>query len=179
MILCHLLQALFQLALCRDKKRAWRSNRVGLLTTLVVLVVLAFSSVPLIRELMIFSILGLLFSFGFLFLFSLIRPGMMDVRPFALKFRFSRLGAGITGVLVLCAMVGPFLVTPSLDIKQMEFQPAETREVRNWLFSQWKSAPPLFTLNEPTDLSSALAFSRRDLEFARKEGIQVRLDRQQ
>ncbi len=50
---------------CFGKKDAeiWKSNLLGLLTTLVVFIVFSFSSVPLIRQMMIFSSTGLVISF--------------------------------------------------------------------------------------------------------------------
>jgi predicted RND superfamily exporter protein len=46
-----------------DDNKIWKSNFLGLVTTLVVFIIFSFSNVPLIRQMMIFSSIGLVISF--------------------------------------------------------------------------------------------------------------------
>lgn len=135
-------------------RSAWRSNFMALLTSLVVMVLLAFSCVPLIRQMMFFSISGLIFSYAFFahamrrwpdtFRLAALRLSPRPSRPLA-TMAFAL--AGATGLLALNPL--------RLDLKQMNYQSPSTEELNSWWRDRGGGETP-FTLSE-TRLENAHA----------------------
>ncbi len=127
-------------------RATWRSNFMALITSLVVMVLMAFSSVPLIRQMMFFATTGLIITY-FLFHFVMRRsPQTFQLSPLLLAPRPSRpLGAL---AIALSAATLLLVFTPlRLDLKQMNFQSATTEDLNAWWMNRQGSETP-FTLSE-------------------------------
>lgn len=157
-----------QAAFNPTSKYVWKSNTFGYLTTIVCLVVMAFSKIPLLSELMIFSVLG--FTYGYLFLYFFRKPlqnlTAQTSHAFSLNYRrsffiFALFCAG-AGVFLL------FLVEPKLDLKQFDFQTPETEKTAAWFYKESFKEPPLFEIQGTEEL---LAGREARKTFSQTSGI--------
>jgi len=148
----------------------WRSNRVGLITTLVGLFVLMTSTIPLLRQMMVFSASGLTSGFGIFWFLMRRFPDQFRSRPFGVSFAPSVAKTAIIACLVAASLVGLFRLHPNLDMKQFDFQDDRSKAVSDWLFKTLEMRPPLFTVNPGTE---ALELSHRELAWASGLGISV------
>lgn len=125
----------------KDDREIWRANLLGLCTTLCIFVVILFSQLPILRQIAVFSIFGLSFSYLFLYAFKLKAPALFHLKPFSLKFPPSKIMTGLAGVFLLFAALSPFLLKPNLSLQALNFESPATRHVREWLFKagEWKA----------------------------------------
>jgi predicted exporter len=110
----------------------WRSNLMALLTTLIVLVVVSFSSIPVLRQLMQFAILGLVLSFTSLFVFQRGLPQLLDAAPLRLPAFRSRLIAWTMGGLALLGLLGFRPDSYDLDLQKLSYTSERTLELYKW-----------------------------------------------
>lgn len=149
MVIDYGLQAAFNY----KSRHVWKSNAFGFLTTVFCLLVIANSQIPLLREVMYFSILG--FAYGFLILFSLrhqiAKKLAITAHPFSLTY-----APWLYRASLVCAALGlvlPFIVSPRLDFRQFDFQTAQTKEVAEWFYKKSFREPPLFEIDTKESLS--------------------------
>ncbi len=132
-------------AFYRETKQVWRSNIFGFLTTLICLVIIAFSQVPLLRQLLIFSIFGFVFGYLFLFLCRNWIATRLYTEPMALTIPKSHLLSILAILSVVSAFIFPWFVKPQFDIRQFEtLSPIASRMTRE-LFQKSYSEPPLMS----------------------------------
>lgn len=141
-----------QAAFNPTSENVWKSNTFGYLTTVVCLVVMAFSEIPLLRELMIFSILGFTYGYVFLYFFRdrLQKLTAQTTHRFSLEYRprLFLLSLGCAGA----SAVLPFFVEPKLDLKQFDFQSPQTAKISEWFYAKSFKQPPLFEIQETKDV---------------------------
>ena len=148
-------------------KKTWNANFLGILTTLVVLVVMFFSQIPLIRELMFFSMAGLIFGFLLFYIFMHRFADFFSLTTYPLQPSKSKIGGAMSALLLLGVFLFPVLKV-SLDLRQMNFESPQTFALHNWLFSPSQSKTSLI-LTEPTE--SAFASSQTELKWAQENKI--------
>lgn len=157
-------------ALNSKSKYTWKSNLFGLLTTLVGLVVLSLSSVPLLRQMMFFSILGLICGFAAFYLALTRFPKIFIVEPLDISPRPKKFKMASVVFLVLVSIYGLAVLRPNLDMKQFDFQDEGSRKVMMWLFKTLSLRPPLFQVrNSDQAFEGALA----EKEWASLSGVTV------
>lgn len=148
MIIDYGLQAAFN----AKSQNVWKSNTFGFLTTFFCLIVISFSKIPLLNELMYFSLFG--FSYGYLFLY-LFRHWIQTTvaqTPHSFSLRFHRVLFSMSMACALCGLVLPFVVTPKLDLKQFDFQAPQTAKIAEWFYLKSFKQPPLFEVQETKNL---------------------------
>ena len=122
----------------------WRANFCGLVTTLVGFVILTQSSVPLLRQLMVFSIVGI--TVGYLVFYFLHRryPTFFAVEPFNYIPAAGRARLVVVGIALAGAGAGLFVLRPDFRLSQFDFIDAHSAEVRNSLYAHLRSRNALF-----------------------------------
>lgn len=147
----------------------WKTNGLGLATTLTILVLLSFSSVPLIRQMMVFSLIGLILSFGLFYLAFQFSPEWFQVKPFA-KIQPAAKIWPVRLVEILMACSALLLLHPlGLDLRYMNYESAETRELTNWFRSKGEMGLPYSQIIKATEL---VADNGQDiLKWADSNGI--------
>jgi len=139
----YALQAAFNI----KTRSIWRSNFCGFSTTVVGLVVLMTSTIPLLRQMMFFGALGLTLSFILLYLY-LAKWGKwkhLDVRVYTPRKRPAM--AALSVALAVVSLVGLAVVRPQLDMQRFDFQPERARKIGRWFFSSMRMPPPLFQID--------------------------------
>lgn len=133
----------------RHERRTWHANLFGLLTTLVVLIALAITPIPLMREMMIFSILGLVISFALIYLCYHLLPKYFCARPLPLTPSGGiRWGAMLAALLVMLAPISLFFVKSDFGLRQFNYQTNKKQDLQEWLFRSIEGKAPLFRINQ-------------------------------
>lgn len=135
-------------ALNLRSKTLWRSNFFGLLTTLVGLIILGFSEIPLIRQLMVFSGMGITLSFGLFYFFLQKYPDFFEVPPFDYAPKPSLKKLGAVALLVGVSFVTFSSLKINLDMQAFDYKSPKEKEVTNWLFSALSLRSPLFHISQ-------------------------------
>lgn len=158
----------FHYVFSKDKKMAWKSNLYALLTTLAVFVIFFFSSIPLIRQMMFFSILGLVASY----LFSRL---LLADDHICVKMDFTLRKSKWHALMILAALVGIFhLVFFKIDtsIARFNFTPPHIKEAQSWFYSQVKTEKIFFKIYEKDSWNEiGNDFRRPKLRAIRSESI--------
>lgn len=131
--------------------QVWRSNLFGLFTTAAGLVVLMCSSVPLLRQMMFFSLVGIIGAYIFYYALLQRFQRLFWSKPFPLTPRPRTWKTVAASLLVMSSLVGVLSLRPNLDLKQFDFQDARSRELTFWLFRAQMKRAPLFRLHAASD----------------------------
>lgn len=112
-------------------KHTWRTNLAGLLTTLAILIIMMFSQIPLLKQMMVFSVLGLSFSF-ILFYFVLRRwPKLFMTKAYGFVPGSWKPGEWLAlAMLVASPLV--FFRPVEIGVQNMNYESPRTITVRNW-----------------------------------------------
>jgi hypothetical protein len=149
----------------------WRANFVGILTTVAGFGVMLFSQVPLLRQLMLFAIVGLVVTY-LLFFFLHYRYGrFFAIEPFRFEPRVSRARTVAILVILAAAVPGALLLRPNLDISQFDFQGPRELEVRNWLYPHLGVKTSLLEIDPTPMLGIALVTAHEKQKWADANGI--------
>ena len=135
--------------------KTWRANWVGLQTTIVIMIVLAFSSIPLLRQMMFFATFGLCFNFVVFYLVLPTWPGLFSIEIYRFSPKTSRIMTALTAVFLISV---PLLVLRpvQLDIQHLNYESAKTLDLRQWFFKiTGSSSPFIFIEDEKSPLDSA------------------------
>lgn len=147
----------FHYVFSKDKGMAWKSNLYALLTTLVVFFVFIFSSVPLIRQMMVFSIIGLVASY--LFSRLLLINDHIDI-DFKITLKKSKWHA-LSILLVLLGIFHFFSFKVDTSIQRFNYIPASVKKAQTWFFTHVKREKIYFKVYETKDLGLAEADSQK------------------
>jgi hypothetical protein len=148
-------------------KHTWKSNAAGLLTTLAILIIMLFSQIPLLRQMMTFSVLGLTFSF-FLFYFILRRwPSVFATKPYSFAPKHRRLGEVVAVAMVLASPL-VFLNPIELGVQHMNYESARTIDIRQWFVNIAGVESPYWVAEEKSD---PLGSSHATKAWAEANGI--------
>lgn len=155
-----------------NSRAIWRSNAIGFLTTMACLVVLMFSAIPLLKQLMVFSALG--FGYSYLLLYFIQRkfPRLITAKPFSISLEGSRAKAAVVWVLLAGTVLGLFFIEPKLDPRQFDFQGPQTRALGAWFYGKTRNAIPLFQIAK-ISTDSPLETASGQLQWATEAGITV------
>ncbi len=154
-----------------DWKGAWKANWYGLLTTVVALVAMLFSAIPFLRQLMVFSILGLFFGFAIYWFLHRCFKRYFSVEPLMIEPKPNRLKLAFTLSALAALVVGGFLLRPSFGMQQMNYQTAADQELMQWFFAHLPSESPLLQVYGGS--GGALAPSLAQKRFAQEHKIEL------
>jgi hypothetical protein len=129
-------------------KHTWRSNFMALLTSLVIMVLLGLSSIPLLKQMMFFGAVGITLTYT-AFYFALTRyPDLFAVKTFNIRPQPWRALEIIS--LVCVAGAGLIFLQPlRLDLKQLNFETPKTAELTTWFFAKSGEGAPYTLPEEP------------------------------
>lgn len=149
----------------------WRSNFFGLLTTVSALLILTASEIPLLRQMMAFSAMGIVLAFVLLYLANAKLGILATVEPYRLAPRPTRATLALTLVLMLGAPVGLFTLKPSFDLAGFNYQTEHTRALMTWFFRTSRIVPPLFRVSAGG--TEALEDAHRARVWSERNGIEM------
>jgi hypothetical protein len=141
--------------------QTWKSNTVGFLTTFAGLIVLVFSGIPLIRQMMVFAIAGIFFGFVIFYLVCKFFPKYFSLQSIEIPFPQFKGATVIVAGLILCGLVGAVTVQPSFDLRKFNFQSTGTAEATNWFFSQGQHQETFLVLHDKEDLYRKTDFEQQ------------------
>ncbi len=148
-----------------ESKQTWQSNTIGFFTTLVGLGVLAFSGIPLIQQMMVFGILGLVFGFALYYLLCRFFPRQFtipSVKTYFPEFRYSWV---IVVALILCGLYSAKKTNLGFDLRRFNYQTTELKEATDWFYSQGQQNEQFLILHAKEDLyksASELTWSKEN-----------------
>lgn len=167
----------FHSILNNKSKRVWYSNFVGLITTLVVLLVLMYSSIPLIQQMMLFSVLGLSFAFIIFFLLNRYIPSWYELRPLHVNFTHFQNKIVVYPIALLSAigiLLTPYFIEINLSLRQFDYQTKSTAELQRWIFSTLNVASPLFIIHSSRkSFEDILKISHDEMQWGKANSISV------
>ncbi len=157
-------------------RHIWKSNFFALMTTCVVLIVISFSSIPLLRQLMIFTLVGITVSFATIYVtYSIIKKYSINFNLQPLKFvPKSNKGLGILAlVFAAIGLGGMFLSEHNLNLYQLNYMTPRTMEISAWMHAKTGKMMPLFAVHRAKDGKENLAKSVDEWSFARSNDIRM------
>lgn len=144
----------------------WRANLCGILTTVAGFGVMLASGVPLLRQLMVFAIVGLVVTY-FLFYFLHVRYGsFFAIAPFRYEPRVTRAKTALIGLVLAAAVPAALLLRPNLDMAQFDFQSPHDAAVRNWVYPHLGVKASLLDLDGARTFDEALTRAHASQEWA-------------
>lgn len=157
-------------ALNASNRRIWRTNVVGLMTTLAGLVVLMGSSIPLLRQMMFFATSGLLVAFAGYYVLITRYPQFFGIKMIFEAPRPGPLKKVAVGALLVCSLAGGAWLRPDLNMSQFDFRDTASRESMIWLFKRLNLRSPLFLVHDESD---ALDKARKEKQWSASQGVPV------
>ncbi len=151
------------------EKHVWRSNFLGLLTSLVMFIVLLWSKIPLIQQIAFFSLVGVTFGFLFLYFADRRRKQISTDKPL----RFSPRLRALRFPLLLSFPAALFFIGSldlSFSLKNFDYAPDPQKRFQEWLFVQIKKPLPLFRLYAQ---EQAFDESKKEKDFAESKHLVV------
>lgn len=153
-------------------KGAWRANWYGLLTTVVALFAMLFSSIPFLRQLMAFSIIGLFLGFATYWWLHRHYTRLFEVAPLNIERRARKSHFVFVALTFIGLIAGLVCLRPTFGMQQMNYQTAEDFELTKWFFFHLKSKSPLLQVYGEKD-QSPLQESLRQQAYAHDNHLQV------
>ena len=157
-------------------RHIWKSNFFALMTTCVVLVVISFSSIPLLRQLMIFTLVGITTSFATIYIiYGLIKKSKLNFELKPLKFApKSSKGLGMLAIVfAIFGLGGMFLSEHNLNLYQLNYMTPRTMEISAWVHAKTGKMMPLFTVHRDKESKENLTTSVAEWDFARANNIRM------
>ncbi len=154
-----------------QKRGVWRANLCGIVTTLCGFGVLYFSDIPLIRQLMTFSLLGILTAGALFYLLHTWRGEYFSLHPLAYEPIATRPKTLFILVLLIASVPAAFLLRPNLSMTQFDFQRPHDTEVRNWLYPRLGATEPLIDIENSKDLRHAVTSAHERQAWADQNDI--------
>ncbi len=155
-----------------DSKQVWKSNASAFITTLLCLVVIAFSKIPLLRELMYFSTLGFIYAYLIYYFFRKQISKYIVGKERNIPLRGNKWTTLASILLALGLIVAVFTVKPAFDFKQFDFQSQKTKELAQWLYPKTLKVPPLFQVTHG-GMETAIEQSEIQKEWAKQNKISL------
>lgn len=141
----------------RDRK-TWTANWIGIWTTISIMIVLGFSAIPLLRQMMFFAVFGLCFSYFSFWVIMRRWPEHFEAHPYT--FRPSQLAfLNPVSWLLLASIVLIAFQKVHLDIQHLNFESPKTVEVREWFVKVSNTISPFLVIeDEAKPLASSAAY---------------------
>jgi predicted exporter len=157
-------------------RHIWKSNFFALMTTCVVLVVISFSSIPLLRQLMIFTLVGITVSFATIYVtYGLIKKSKLNFDLEPLKFvPKERKSLGVLSlVFAVIGLAGMFLSEHNLNLYQLNYMTPRTMAISAWMHQKTGKMMPLFAVHREDQGKDTLENSVAEWTFAKEHQIRI------
>ena len=161
------------IAFSNQPERIWKANLFGLLTTVVVLIVMIKSEIPLLQQLMFFSSFGLVLGFSVIYFIFRKFPKAFSVKPYPISVPRSPIFSILILGLVVASIVGIFNTELNLDMRQMGFESPKRAEVSRWFYESSGTQAPLLQVNSPLAHESPLVAAHAQRDWAIENGIHL------
>ena len=149
----------------------WRANLCGILTTVAGFGVMLFSQIPLLSQLMVFALIGLVTTYLLFFYLHRRHGTFFAIEPFAFEPKITRARTiAILGILA-AAIPAALLLRPNLDMSQFDFQNTRDIEVRNWLYPHLGAKTSLLDIDPSPTMGEALDVANAKRKWANAERI--------
>lgn len=119
-----------------ESKQTWVSNTIGLLTTLSGVCILLLSGIPLIRQMMIFSSVGLAIGFGLFYILFRFYGSYFKIKD--IDFVLPQI-KGMRWVVILLVLFGLYGISKSemtMDLKKLSFVSNQEADLTTWFFGK-------------------------------------------
>lgn len=147
--------------------KVWLANILGYLTTAVVFVVLWFSGIPLVKELMLFGMVGMTIAFV---LFALVLPKLPEkhyLKPFPVGPVETKLAPWFLGICVLALVAAGIFLRPDFSMQSLDQASERERKVTSELFRAAGGQGPLARLHREVSEEEL----KKERIFAESNGI--------
>ena len=161
------------IAFSNQPARIWRANLFGLLTTVVVLVVMMLSQIPLLQQLMFFSAVGIILGSLFIYLIFKKFPTLLAVRSYGVKRPNSAAFSWLILFFVGCSIVGLATSELKLDMRQLGYQSPRTAELSQWMYTSVGAQSPLLQVEEGNAPGESLEKAASQKAWAEANGIRL------
>lgn len=151
----------------------WRSNLFGLLTTCMVLAVVSFSSIPLMRQLMVFTLTGLIVSFAAIWLMFKLAGERLAVEPLRINLRSNKILGGVMLALALTGALGVFFKKHDLNLHRLNYMSERSFKITAWLHERMGRVMPLFMIRSENGGAAVLKAAHEERALARAGGIRL------
>lgn len=138
-----------------ESKQTWQSNTIGLFTTLVGLGVLAFSGIPLIQQMMVFGILGLVFGFALYYLLCRYFPRQFTIPSIKTYFPDFKYSWVVVIALILCGAYSAKTTDLGFDLRRFNYQTPDLKEATDWFYSQGLQKEQFLILHSKAELNES------------------------
>jgi hypothetical protein len=156
-------------------KKIWRSNTVGMVTTTGVLAILSTTTLPLLRQLMVFSISGIFLSFCMTYLGT--RVGKVAKFSPLIKPPNPSRWQGLGAFLVVAGLGSVFLsgkgIEVDLSLERFNFATPQTAKTTQWLKEQTNHSSPIFKIHWDSDFARYLDQAQGELAQAQELGVRI------
>ncbi len=151
-------------------ERVWHANVIGYLTTISVFVVMAFSGIPLVREIMIFAVIGITLAFLLFFVAIKLIPERHHIEPFSIVPYQPRTAPWILAASLLAVIGCAAFLRPDFSVQNLEQSTERERKVTRELFNAGGARTPLVRAHGPGVPESEFA---REHTLARNMGLRL------
>lgn len=158
-------------AFVRDSgAKVWHANFVGYLTTIAVFAVMAFSGIPLVREIMLFAIVGVTVAIALFYAGLRGLPQRWRLAPFGARPFPVPAARGFLAIACLALAVSAFFLRPDFSLQSMEQSTPRERAVTRELFSTGGARPPVVRILPAGAPEEEFA---KEAELARANGVRL------
>lgn len=138
------------LSFAKIKSLVLRSNIFGLITTLCVFICFSFSSIPLIKEMMFFSGLGVMISFAASYFLFKNKILVFDIN---LKISLSKKHL-LSGIVVLVGIFAFLKLNYQFGMRRFNYVPEQNKLVQEWFYSKMGAKKLFFKTYSKNNIES-------------------------
>ncbi|MBC7741431.1 MAG: MMPL family transporter [Bdellovibrionaceae bacterium] len=158
-----------------ESKQTWTSNVIGLLTTLCGVGILLLSGIPLIRQMMTFSIIGLAVGFALFFVMFKYFAGSLKMKSVHFVLPQIKGLPYVVAVLVAIGLYGAYRAQLTMDLRKLSFVSKKESDLTTWFFSK-NGGEESFLLIKPIANVVQNSATPDDLEYAWAQNNQITYD---
>ncbi len=153
----------------KESHKTWHSNFVGMLTTLCGVLILVCSGIPLIRQMMMFSTIGLIIAFAIYFFLFKYFKNFFNVKNFKMILPYFKGSQVLMVIIVVFGLMGFKNVQMNMDLKKMNLMSEKELDYSKMLFAQSGQSTETYMLIH--DLQKKDFFQQEYAKKAAQQGI--------
>jgi|GEM_PF-5138394 len=150
--------------------RVWHANMIGYFTTIAVFAVMAFSEIPLLREIMVFALVGISLAFILFYIAIRLIPEQYQIEPFAISPVQSSAAPWLLGASLLLLAVCAVFLRPDFSVQNLEQSTLRERRITRELFSSGGALPPVVRVHSEGVPESEF---EKEQAYATENGIRL------
>jgi hypothetical protein len=154
--------------------KVWHANFIGYLTTLIVFAVMAFSEIPLVREIMLFALIGFTLAYVLFYVGIKLLPERFQIEPFSLRPFETAAAPWVLGACGLAVAGGLLFLRPDFSLQNLDQATVREKRVTKELFSAGGALPPVVRVHQ-ADRDEKVTESEleKEQEFAKAKGMRL------